>query len=284
MRLFAPSLFVVSIFLLSSCVSKHKYLELQVEQQQLLQQNAELQQDLSNCSQQNEGLLQQQKTFEQKYASEKRIWNTEKDVLLTQLDQQGVELDEKNEALRDRAERLQELQSELDDQLLATRTLRNAVSEALVNFSSDELQVSIENGRVKVSLSENLLFPSAGVNLDPKGVEALGKLAVVLKNNQDVNILIVGYTDSLAIKTNRFRNNWDLSVIRATTIATILQEEYGVLGDRLTAAGQGEFMPVASNESSEGRALNRRTEIFLSPKLDALIHVLNDEQEGTKEE
>ncbi len=208
--------------------------------------------------------------------ADRNIWQTEKDVLLTQINQQGSELVEMNEALRDRAVRLQELENRLDEQTAATRALRKAVADALVNFSSDELQVTIEDGRVKVSLSENLLFPPASVNLDPKGKEALGKLAEVLNNNEDVNIMIVGYTDSLAINTPRFRNNWDLSVLRATTIATILQKDYNVPGTRLTASGQGEFAPVATNRTPEGRALNRRTDIFLIPKLDALMEVLSD--------
>lgn len=269
---------------LSSCVAKKEYEAVVADRERLRSDSTKLRTDLSDCLQQQEGLLEQNKTIVQQYQNERNIWDTEKEVLLTQLDQQGVELDEKNAALRERAERLQELQSRLDDQMAATRALRSAVANALVNFSSDELQVSIENGRVKVSLSENLLFPSASVDLDPKGVEALGKLAVVLKNNPDVDIMIVGYTDSLAIRTARFRNNWDLSVIRATTISSILQEKYGVAGNRLTAAGQAEFVPIATNSSEEGRALNRRTEIYLSPKLDVLMEALDEEEEGSSGE
>lgn len=261
----------------TSCVTQKKYDALSNRYDRLQADSTVIASDLYNCNQQNEGLLQMNKTLNEEYENDRSVWTTEKDVLLAQLDQQGVELDEKNQALRERAERLQELQNRLDRQTQATQALRKAVSDALVNFSSDELQVSVENGRVKVSLSENLLFSSASVDVDPKGVEALGKLAVVLKNNADVNIMIVGYTDSLAIRTARFRNNWDLSVIRATTISSILQEKYGVSGDRLTAAGQGEFMPVATNTTEQGRALNRRTEIYLSPKLDALMEALNEE-------
>lgn len=278
-------LFIAALgFTLTSCVSKQKYVALEMAKNRL-------QQDSADCYQTNQEQLGRienlSQTLEDSIAQNRvhrNTWSVEKDVLLTQINQQGVELDEKSDALRERAARLQELQSSLDEQTAATRALRKAVADALINFSSDELQVSIENGRVKVSLSESLLFPSAGVNLDQKGVDALGKLAVVLKNNEDVNIMIVGYTDSLAIKTNRFRNNWDLSVIRATTISSILQEKYGVDGARLTAAGQGEFAPLATNTTEEGRALNRRTEIFLIPKLDALIDVLNEEESDSSKD
>lgn len=266
------------MLLLSSCVSKKKFMESQLEAQQYRQEASVLKMQLDSCTASlttaTEGLIETREEAE----ADRLIWQTEKDVLLTQINMQGIELSEMNETLGERAARLQELENRLDEQTQATRALRRTVADALGSFSSEELQVSIEDGRVKVSLSENLLFPSASVNLDPKGVDALGKLAEVLKVNPDVNIMIVGYTDSLAIRTQRFRNNWDLSVLRATTIASILQERYDIPGARLTAAGQAEFAPVASNDTEEGRALNRRTEIFLIPKLDALMDVLDQEE------
>lgn len=269
----------VATFLLSSCISQKKYDQLSLSHQRLQQDSVEFVNQVNTL---NSTLAECEDTVaavSERAEAERLVWQTEKDVLLAQINLQGDEIDEKSEALRQRAERLQELQARLDEQTQATQALRKAVSDALVNFSSDELQVSIENGLVKVSLSENLLFPSASVNLDPKGIDALGKLAVVLKNNPDVNINIVGFTDSLSIRTARFRNNWDLSVLRATTIASILQEKYDVDGSRLTASGQAEFIPVASNKTEEGRALNRRTEIYLSPKLDALLDAVGTQSQ-----
>lgn len=269
----------VATFLLSSCISQKKYDQLSLSHQRLQQDSVEFVNQVNTL---NATLAECEDTVaavSERAEAERLVWQTEKDVLLAQINLQGDEIDEKSEALRQRAERLQELQARLDEQTQATQALRKAVSDALVNFSSDELQVSIENGLVKVSLSENLLFPSASVNLDPKGIDALGKLAVVLKNNPDVNINIVGFTDSLSIRTARFRNNWDLSVLRATTIASILQEKYDVDGSRLTASGQAEFIPVASNTTEEGRALNRRTEIYLSPKLDALLDAVGTQSQ-----
>lgn len=277
MRITSALLAIVTGLTLSSCVSKKKFIESQLEAEQLRQESAMLQMQLDSCSSSlsiaTQGLIETREEAE----ADRMIWQTEKDVLLTQINMQGIELSELNDALGDRAARLQELENRLDEQTQTTRALRRTVADALGGFTSEELQVSIENGRVKVSLSENLLFPSASVNLDPKGIDALGKLAQVLKANPDVNIMIIGYTDSLAIRTQRFRNNWDLSVLRATTIASILQEKYGLSGKRLTASGQAEFQPVASNETEQGRALNRRTEIFLIPKLDALMEVLNED-------
>lgn len=269
---------------LSSCVSKHKFVEAELRSQQWEMESKRLDAELQS----KRDSLQQVRTTLAEVREEAKtnqlIWVTEKDVLLAQLDQQGVELSEVNSELMERTARLQELQTRLDEQTAAAHALRKSVADALVNFSSDELQVEVENGRVKVSLSENLLFSSGSVNVDPKGVEALGKLAEVLKRNTDVNIMIVGYTDSLSIHNSRIRNNWDLSVLRATTISSILQEKYGVDGGRLTAAGQAEFMPVATNATEEGRALNRRTEIYLSPKLDALMEALDEEVEGSSGE
>lgn len=269
--------------LAASCVSQKKYDALAMRHSELQSDSTALVLALDEMRNRSEACEDSLNRASVDFQKDRDIWMTEKQVLETQIALQGDELSEKDQALRDRAERLQELQSRLDDQTEATRALRRAVSQALVQFSDEELQVSIEDGRVKVSLSENLLFPSGSVEPNPKGVEALGKLAVVLKNNPSVNINIVGSTDSLAIKTARFRNNWDLSVVRASSIATILQEKYGVDGGRLTASGRGEFDPIAENTTPEGRALNRRTDIYLVPQLDALMEVLGEEEEQESE-
>lgn len=133
----------------------------------------------------------------------------------------------------------------------------------------------MKNGKVYVSLSDKLLFKSGSAEVEDKGKQALKKLSEVLNKNNEIDVEIEGHTDNIPIKTARYEDNWDLSVHRATNIVRILQEEYAVNAKRLTAAGKGEFMPKASNETAEGRAKNRRTEIVLSPKLDELFKLIN---------
>jgi chemotaxis protein MotB len=156
-----------------------------------------------------------------------------------------------------------------------TKSLNDVLRNALLGFKSDELSVEIKNGKVYVSLSDKLLFKSGSAAIEEKGKEALKLLADVLQKNPDINILIEGHTDNVPIKTAIYKDNWDLSVGRATTIVRILTDDYKVLPTRVTASGKGEFSPKASNETAEGKAKNRRTEIILTPKLDEIMQLLN---------
>jgi chemotaxis protein MotB len=147
------------------------------------------------------------------------------------------------------------------------------MTDALVNFRPEELTVSIKNGKVYVSLQESLLFPSGSAAVNPKGKEALGTLAQVLNLNPDINVSIEGHTDSIPMK-GKFEDNWALSVGRATSIVRILTDTYKVDPTRVIASGRSKYEPVDVNETPEGRARNRRTEIILSPKLDELMKLL----------
>lgn len=176
--------------------------------------------------------------------------------------------------------KLEHLQALMDKQKKAIEQIRKKMTDALVGFKSNELSVSIKNGKVYVSLSENLLFPSGSAVVNPKGKEALGKLAAVLNANTDITVDIEGHTDSIPIH-GRYQDNWDLSLARSASIVRILTNDYQVDPTRVIASGHSQYDPVQSNSTSEGRALNRRTDIILSPKLDELYRLLqtpDDEQ------
>jgi len=143
-----------------------------------------------------------------------------------------------------------------------------------LSFNSDEITVEMKNGKVYVSMTDKLLFRSGSAEVEDKGKDAIKKLAEVLNKNTDVSIMIEGHTDNIPIKTAQFQDNWDLSVGRSTNIVRLLDETYKVDAKRLTAAGRGEYLPKASNETPEGRAKNRRTEIILTPKLDELYKLI----------
>jgi chemotaxis protein MotB len=147
------------------------------------------------------------------------------------------------------------------------------MTNALVNFKPEELSVFVKNGKVYVSLQESLLFPSGSAVVNPKGKEALGTLAQVLNQNPDITVLIEGHTDSIPIK-GRYEDNWALSTARSTSIVRILTTTYTVDPTRVTASGRSKYEPIDSNETAEGRARNRRTEIILSPKLEELLKLL----------
>jgi chemotaxis protein MotB len=133
----------------------------------------------------------------------------------------------------------------------------------------------MKDGMVYVSLSEKLLFKSGSDVVDPKGKEALKSLAQVLNSTIDITVLIEGHTDNVPIKTKLFKDNWDLSTARATSIVRLLTVTNGFDASRITASGRGEFHPVKDNSTVEGRATNRRTEVILSPDLNELYKVLN---------
>lgn len=190
-----------------------------------------------------------------------------------ELEERKRELKAKDAELREKALRMDELDQRLNAQTKAMTDLRKKVADALVNFKAEDLTVTIRDGKVYVSLSEKLLFPSGSATVEPKGREALTKLAAVMAGNRDINMMVEGHTDNVPIKKGRFKDNWDLSTARATSIVRILQDA-GLPPQQVTAAGRGEFVPVASNETPEGRQKNRRTEIILIPQLDELYKTL----------
>jgi chemotaxis protein MotB len=192
------------------------------------------------------------------------------------LDEQQKNIEQLSKDLAEREQRVKELQDILNRQEQLVSELKATIDKALAGFSSSDLTVERKNGKVYVSLSEKLLFATGSTVVDPKGKDALKKLADVLKANPDIKIEIEGHTDNVPLKSANFpKDNWDLSVLRATAIVKILTAENGLDPVRLTAEGRGEYFPVADNSTTEGKAKNRRTEIILSPNLDELFNLIN---------
>ena len=173
--------------------------------------------------------------------------------------------------LTTREVRLKELESIIGSQQNQVQSLQNTISSALTDFSAGDLTVTQKEGKVYVSLQSKLLFKSGSKTVESRGKEALGKVANVLKTNPDIDIIIEGHTDNVGETTS----NWDLSAMRATSVVKILVDSYGVNPNRVVASGRGEHLPVASNDDSAGKQMNRRIEIILSPKLDALYEMIN---------
>ena len=153
--------------------------------------------------------------------------------------------------------------------------MKNRISAALLGFEGDGLTITQKNGKVYISLDEQLLFASGSWKVDERGKEALSKLSIALENQTDINVMIEGHTDSIPFGgRGQVKDNWDLSVVRATAIVRILTESSNISAARLIAAGRGEFNPISTNNTREGRSANRRIEIILSPKLDDLYKML----------
>jgi len=239
------------------------YADLQESQESILKGNAHETAKL---------LKQLQATQEDLKKKEESLKKTEKT-----LDDKKLNLDNLTLELEKRDVRLKDLEKILFRKDSVVAALRSKVSKALLGFENDGLTVKIQNGKVYVSLEEKLLFKSGSIIVDPKGIEALKKLAKVLEQNADINVSIEGHTDNVPFKTGgNIKDNWDLSVLRGTSIIRILLDGSDIDPKRLTASGRGEFAPISSNSSAESRAKNRRTEIILTPKLDELFKILEN--------
>ena len=186
------------------------------------------------------------------------------------------ELLQKQQELAEREKTIAQLQEMINAQNEKVQSLLNNVKDALLGFSSDELTVREEGGKVYVAMSDKLLFESGKAIVNAQGKKALGKLAEVLNKQTEIDVYIEGHTDNVPIKTAVFQDNWDLSVIRATSVVRILTETYGVNPMQIQPCGRGEFKPVADNETADGRAKNRRTEIIMAPRLDKLFEMLQN--------
>ena len=205
----------------------------------------------------------------------------EKENLLRQLeetlDTKKASLDELTFELEKRNARMLELEKILDAQKQIVQDLKDKVSEALLGFENNGLTVTMKNGKVYVSLEEQLLFKTASWEIDANGRNALRKLAGVLARNPDIQITIEGHTDNVPYNPSggQLKDNWDLSVKRATTVVRTLLEDSGIDPARLTASGRGEYVPVDARNTTDARQKNRRTEVVLTPDLTPLYELIN---------
>ncbi|WP_417858036.1 OmpA family protein [Xanthomarina gelatinilytica] len=193
------------------------------------------------------------------------------------LETENARLETLKKELEARSNRVAELESLIAAKDAAMTELKNAISRALVDFEGKGLTVVQRDGKVYVSMENKLLFESGSWAVGIEGKKAVKQLGSVLADNPDINVLIEGHTDNVPYSGNgTLKGNWDLSTKRATAIVEILRENPNIKPENLTAAGRGEYAPIASNETSEGKAKNRRIEVVLTPKLDELTKLLND--------
>lgn len=179
--------------------------------------------------------------------------------------------------LQERNAKLIELQEMLAQKEQAVKALKNKVMAALVGFNNNGLTVHEKNGKVYVSLDEKLLFKTGKWDVDPNGQKALRELAKVLAQNPDINIMVEGHTDDVPMHgSGEVKDNWDLSVMRATAVTKILMENPQIDPVRIIAAGRSEYLPLSPEKTAEGRQINRRTEIILTPNIDELLKLMGE--------
>ena len=313
------SLLLITLVLISACVSPKVYKELEGKYANLKQENRKLSDEndlLSKAKNAAENELKQlQSAYDdavserdklqadysvtktnydnlkssydalEKNSSAAIAANSQKNrELLAQLEAkeqalaaENTRLEKLKKELEDRSNRVAELENVIASKDAAMTALKNAISKALTDFEGKGLTVEQRDGKVYVSMENKLLFNSGSWAVGSEGRRAVQQLGNVLGDNPDIAVLIEGHTDNAPYAgSGNLSGNWDLSTKRATAIVAILRENNAINAENLTAAGRGEFAPIATNDTPEGKAKNRRIEVILTPKLDELSRLLNE--------
>lgn len=267
------------ILLCTSCVTKKKFMLAELAATASKDSLQGLLTDCRNTGNQMSVQIKNLMRDTTKMGNSIRQYQSMLNVNITEQEKLNALLNQKKNELNERERTINELQQMINAQNEKVRKLLSNVKDALLGFSSDELTVREKDGKVYVAMSDKLLFQSGSARLDKRGEEALGKLAEVLNKQTDIDVFIEGHTDNKPINTVQFKDNWDLSVIRATSVVRILIKNYNVNPWQIQPSGRGEYMPVDDNETAEGRSKNRRTEIIMAPKLDKLFQMLQSTEE-----
>nr|WP_314604040.1 OmpA family protein [uncultured Capnocytophaga sp.] len=261
---------------MTSCVSNKKFRELQeqLKSTEDLLNTATIK--LNSCLKDKE-LLQSKNDILQKN-NDGLLTNLGNMTMLTQ---KGADnLERSLESLKEKDLTIKHLRDAVTRRDSINLALVQSLKGVLGNLDDQDITVQVDKGVVYVSISDKMLFSSGSYNVTPRAREVLGKVAKVVNNKPDFEFMVEGHTDNVPIKNTCIKDNWDLSVLRATAVVRILQNDFGVTASRMTAAGRSEYVPVTSNASAEGRALNRRTRIIVLPKLDQFYNMI---EQGMKD-
>ena len=263
--------------MMTSCVSKKDLVECQVENKSLTATLMSTKEDLAaknariaSLEEQQKGLQQALKAAEAKYARlqeslDKSLTNTSQNNI--SIEKLVDQINESNQYIR----HLVEVKTKSDS---LNMVLTNNLTRSLSKEELKEVDVQVLKGVVYISLADNMLYKSGSYEINSRASETLSKIAKIIKDYKDYDVLIEGNTDNVPIKRENIRNNWDLSTLRASSVVQALQNDYGVDPKRLTAGGRGEYNPIADNNTELGKQRNRRTQIIITPKLDEFMDLI----------
>lgn len=275
----------------SSCVSKKVLLTEQDKSARCFENLAECQANFEGMNQTNKELENMILSLEMKLAS----CESESDLLKGQLDyfkstntnlldrladlsvvsKAGAESIKKSlEALNDQNVYIKDLTSSIRQKDSMNLALVMNLKRSLADFDDNDISIEVKKGVVYISISDRMMFKSGSAEINAQADLVLGKIASILNDHRELEILVEGHTDSVPISTACMVDNWDLSVKRATSVVRRLQNKHGIAPKRMTAGGRSEYMPKSTNETPEGRAINRRTEIIILPELDQFFELL----------
>lgn len=270
----------------SSCVSKKAMKGEKVRYETLMVEYNNLQRQLKECNDLTaEGRIKRTQLESEIDALKKQnaFLTDNNNQALKQLENLSVISSSQAESIKKSLENIgakdnyiQGLQSALNRKDSLNMALVMNLKGAIGNLDDKDINIKVDKGVVYIDISDKLLFKSGSYDITERAAEVLGKVATVLKNQPDIEFMVEGHTDNIAVKSSAasFTDNWDLSVKRATTVVRVLQNQYGLNPAKMAAAGRGEYLPVADNSTPEGRAANRRTRIVILPQLDQFFKLL----------
>lgn len=269
---------LVALMPLTSCVSNKKYAELNSKYEALNRDYNQAQVDLAQCNSNGRNLdrmLADQRDRYQELRDDYASLQSSLDQSLKQSTQGSVNIaklvDEINASNR-YIKQLVDAKSKSDS---LNMVLTNNLTRSLSRDELRDVDIKVLKGVVYISLADNMLFKTGSYEVSSRAMETLSKIAKIIKDYRDYDVLVEGNTDDVPISRTNIRNNWDLSALRASSVVQVLQNDFDVNPARLSAAGRGEYNPVADNDTAEGRQLNRRTQIIITPKLDQFLDLID---------
>ncbi len=264
----------------TSCVSKKKYAELEQQYNECDDKLSSAKLELASC-------------LEDKNSAKKEISylkNTNYKLLNSVGDMatlsktEAENLERSLESIKEKDLQIRTLNEAVNKKDSVTLALVTKLKGAIGNLNDEDIQINVEKGVVYVSISDRMLYNFGSYNVSNEAKAVLKKVAMVVNDNPDIDIMVEGHTDSKEVKsTAGYKDNWDLSTMRATSVVRILQDDYDVPAKRMTAAGRSSYVPLASNDTEEGRAKNRRTRIVILPKLDQFFEMIEEGMEEAKQ-
>ncbi|MGN7722468.1 OmpA/MotB family protein [Chitinophaga sp. 22620] len=271
------SAMLVTVILGAGCVSNKKFAQLQTSYNDLQNQNRELDGKFQTAQRDLSGANARIKSLDEQIAAQRTglaALQAALDKCLTSGNQGNVNISKLVDEINASNRYIQHLVNTKNKSDSLNLVLTNNLTRSLSREELRDVDVQVLKGVVYISLSDNMLYKSGSYEISPAAGETLSKIAKIIKDYRDYDVLIEGNTDNVPISQKNIRNNWDLSALRASSVVQSLQNEYGVDPKRLTAGGRGEYNPVASNDSDAGKTKNRRTQIIITPKLDQFMELI----------
>lgn len=272
--------------LLPSCVSKKKYTALQASNQTLLDKMDMLRRDLDLCNSAKAAVESKVSGLElsnQHLKDQVGELSTTNAALLNNVGnmatlsaKEAANLEKSLESIKEKDLQIRRMQDALDKKDSVTLALVVSLKSSLGNLNDTDVTVNVEKSVVFISLSDKMLFKSGSTIISERANEVLGKVAKVVNDKPDMEVLVEGHTDDVPISKDCIKDNWDLSVLRATAITRVLTQQLGVAPSRITAGGRGQYVPLFANDTPEHKSANRRTRIVILPKMDQFYNMIED--------